>query len=221
MFLVILAISVPSFVFAAVGQLLIEAEPGSAVTLLPGGGLGHGPAHAPAGARARARHDGVPHPAHALVAARDRPPGLRADRAREGPAADAASSSRTSSATRSSRSSPSSGRRSRASRPAASSSRACSRSRASAGTSSQAVQQLDYTVIMGTRCSTARSSCSWSSSSTSSTGSSTRACRRESAREAARARVRPDDFAPAERTRAPRGRSRGRRCRTGTTRGSA
>ena len=84
MFLVIVGVSVPSFVVAALSQLgARQAEFGHGSVAVARGGLGHVAAHARAVDRSRPRHDGLPHAAHALVDARDREFGFRPHGARQ------------------------------------------------------------------------------------------------------------------------------------------
>ena len=150
LFLVVLGISVPSFVFAALGQhgvLALNQRAGA--TVLPVAGWGTVRHMLLPGAGARARHARLPHAADALLAARDREPGLRPDREGEGAAALAHLPRRTSSGTGSCRSSRCSARRS----PRITTGGFVVESVfAIPGLGRyfvQAVQQLDYTVIMG------------------------------------------------------------------------
>ena len=82
--LVIIGISVPSFVFASVGQLvLVVINQILGFTLLPVAGWGRHRPHAGASARAWLRDDGVPYAVDAVVHAGDRERRLHSNRAFE------------------------------------------------------------------------------------------------------------------------------------------
>ena len=78
MFAVILCISIPSFVFAALGQLgLVKINALVGHTLLPVAGCGQ--SHMIVRRSCLTRHDGISDAVDALVDARDRQRGLRAN----------------------------------------------------------------------------------------------------------------------------------------------